>query len=816
MIKRARLYLKSNLTWYHLIASLLYGFIFILTNTLIIGMDRSINSQSLYLVFLFVTIFNLLFALLKKPRPLLQILATLVGSFITAYTIIGELFKPIWHFIQLGSIHLYQLLSYTIQSIRNENILLTSPDSGLVQQQWQTLVQAVSALSGRLRLWLFALPEPAYDPVVLNLLWSMAIWLSAAWFFWYVVKRKRSFPGILPPLLIGAGIYQSNESRLGIVFIITGICILLTMLAHHAKQEDKWNKIGLTTSRTLRKGVAQYGVWISIGLVIVAGIISSPRIDEWIEDWRDRRQSSSETASAATGNYLEGDDAPGAADGPEEVLLEASIGALPNIHLLGSPPELAETEVFWAQIEEVSSEYASAYYFRSATYEDYGRTGWRTTDKDYVYVPPEEEFEIEYTINEKLIYQQVTFVEYSTRGNIMMTVGELSAADVPHYTSYHTSFTNNTYTDQFASVTRANQYGAYSISPYYTEDDLRYATLNYPTWIANKYLQVPDAVPDRVYDLALSLTATQPSQYDRAIAIETYLRNFEYTLDLPDPPLNEDIVDYFLFDLQKGYCDYYASAMVVLARAAGIPARLVTGYVANKYVPEQDAFIVTADQAHAWVEIYFPEYGWVTFEPTAGRPALERQETRDELLPDLELAQEDDLQAALDENTLFQPLSIRPKNIFGLLFELIILGSLLLAAYHVIDRWILTIMKPRRMVAAVYHRLRRFAVRLGTQTTKTNTPLEFAAEIQATFQRLNDNRIFNRYFGSIPETAEEIISACSRAAYTNHSTSDEEMHALISKWVRLRWRLLLAWFFLRIKPLVTELESIWYRMQQPA
>ncbi|HAY85794.1 MAG TPA: transglutaminase, partial [Chloroflexi bacterium] len=103
---------------------------------------------------------------------------------------------------------------------------------------------------------------------------------------------------------------------------------------------------------------------------------------------------------------------------------------------------------------------------------------------------------------------------------------------------------------------------------------MRNTSQEYPDWIANKYLQVPDSVPARVYDLALSLTATQPTPYDRAVAIERYLRQFEYSLEIEDPPEYRDIVDYFLFEQQKGYCDYFASSMVVLARAAGLPARL--------------------------------------------------------------------------------------------------------------------------------------------------------------------------------------------------------------------------------------------------
>ena len=145
-----------------------------------------------------------------------------------------------------------------------------------------------------------------------------------------------------------------------------------------------------------------------------------------------------------------------------------------------------------------------------------------------------------------------------------------------------------------------------------------------PDWVANRYLTLPDELPYRVRQLALDLTAVQPNPYDRALAIEGYLREFPYTLNLPAPPANRDVVDYFLFDLKKGYCDYYASAMVVLARAAGLPARLVVGYNSGLYDPQQANYKVTEADAHAWAEVYFPGYGWVEFEPTGGRPPIER------------------------------------------------------------------------------------------------------------------------------------------------------------------------------------------------
>jgi len=134
------------------------------------------------------------------------------------------------------------------------------------------------------------------------------------------------------------------------------------------------------------------------------------------------------------------------------------------------------------------------------------------------------------------------------------------------------------------------------------------------------YLQLPENLPQRIKDLSASLVASYDNNYDKAKAIEQYLAsNFPYNLDVRSTPRNRDFVDYFLFDQKEGYCSYFASAMAVLARCAGLPARYVEGYMLppESVKDKPDTFVVTNMQAHAWVEIYFEGYGWLPFEPTS-------------------------------------------------------------------------------------------------------------------------------------------------------------------------------------------------------
>lgn len=141
-----------------------------------------------------------------------------------------------------------------------------------------------------------------------------------------------------------------------------------------------------------------------------------------------------------------------------------------------------------------------------------------------------------------------------------------------------------------------------------------------------KYLQLPASLPERVKQLALDLTKGHDNVYDKAKAIEDYLgsSDFSYqTKDVAVPSKNQDYVDQFLFETKIGYCDNFSTAMTVLLRSAGIPARWVKGYTSGQFAgtspdKKQTVYEVTNNNAHSWVEVYFEGQGWVTFEPTKG------------------------------------------------------------------------------------------------------------------------------------------------------------------------------------------------------
>jgi transglutaminase-like putative cysteine protease len=149
---------------------------------------------------------------------------------------------------------------------------------------------------------------------------------------------------------------------------------------------------------------------------------------------------------------------------------------------------------------------------------------------------------------------------------------------------------------------------------------LRAAGSDYPERIAVRYLQVPDLDP-RIPELARGITANQNNAYDKAKAVESFLQqNYGYTLELPAQTPVDPLAN-FLFERRQGHCEYFASAMAVMLRTVGIPTRVATGFRGGEYNDLTGSYIIRGRDAHAWVEVFFPDQGWVTFDPTAYAPA---------------------------------------------------------------------------------------------------------------------------------------------------------------------------------------------------
>jgi transglutaminase-like putative cysteine protease len=166
-------------------------------------------------------------------------------------------------------------------------------------------------------------------------------------------------------------------------------------------------------------------------------------------------------------------------------------------------------------------------------------------------------------------------------------------------------------------------YTVRSQQPVADAQSLQTAGTDYPSRIETRYLQVPASTPDRVATLTENVTADARTPYETAVQVERYLetrKNYSLEVDQPDG----DVADSFLYEMDAGYCTYFATTMATMLRTQGVPARVAVGYTPGEQVGENE-YVVRGLQSHMWVEVYFPERGWIRFDPTPAGPRAQAE-----------------------------------------------------------------------------------------------------------------------------------------------------------------------------------------------
>lgn len=294
------------------------------------------------------------------------------------------------------------------------------------------------------------------------------------------------------------------------------------------------------------------------------------------------------------------------------------IGYGTNDQNLGGPFIADDTVVFTAETEK-------RHYWRVESKDTYTGKGWKLsgqTDKETFnventvlnwYEPKTEVEEFETEIQMDLKYSHIVYplglTSVETAPDIYFSVNPLSEK---------ISTLRGDDEVKLDSYTLNYQYPKYYIN--HLKEVVQPGGLEQDNNFKERYTQLPDDLPERVKELAVEITSSQTNRYDKVKAVEGYFQanGFAYdTQNVAIPTADEDYVDQFLFDTKIGYCDNFSTSMVVLLRAVDIPARWVKGYTEGQRV-ELNSYEITNNNAHSWVEVYFPEFGWVPFEPTKG------------------------------------------------------------------------------------------------------------------------------------------------------------------------------------------------------
>ena len=543
--------------------------------------------------------------------------------------------------------------------------------------------------------------ETVHDVGLFVFLSIVILWNVSVWLVWSVARRKRALEGLLPlGILLAINNHLSDQSTFAMLPFIT-FGISLVARTSFTYQRADWNarRVDHPDDLGLEWGVNSFTIALFISLMaILSPLIATSEGRKALSDvFRPVQELTAETAGR-----LFADVNPPRSDTGSQALT-------PEVGRIGPPPSQSHETIMWVQIsdpapspEDSSRDQSPSpqHYWRSSIYIEYTGVGWLAAERPSS--PEPQSFTEKPSPGRYILHQRY---ELATQ-----PLGSLFAVNMPVTMTVNDEVitlqpdTALPHIDLF-------DYEVTSWAEDLTVDQLSNSIINYPSHISSRYLQLPESVPQRVLDLANRITASTDSPYAKVVRIETYLRNsYPYTLEVPSPPKGRDVVDYFLFEAPGGFCSYYASAMTVMLRAAGVPTRLVTGYAMGEYKPARTAYHVIAADAHAWVEVYFTDYGWVEFEPTAARMRFERASS--------------DSARSISDLRLTTPVSrtFSPR-------ELLILGGVLISLILLITG-IHRLTLPREVsqrakIFNLYRDIRHRLAGMGYRTSTSTTPHEF-------------------------------------------------------------------------------------------
>jgi len=642
----------------------------------------------------------------------------------------------------------------------------------------EDLAGRLLAINQRLALWFSGMVNGTLieDPVVRTMIWSLALWLIAAWAGWQIFHRNRLLAGMLPSTIMLAFVVEYTARESQILWIHLALLLFLYGLTSYAGLLTRWKTRSMDYAESTSIDTLGFVAGLSVGLVAVAFLFATISVRDILERLRDRTQESDTTQAETLG--LESNE--------DNLRVVGFSGGLPRSYLISAGPEISRQLAMTIStgdlppMPESARPVAPRYYWRTLTFQIYTGSGWSNPPSTAEEVPSAQALFEAPTVDHRIVNQQVTYPN-DTIGRLYWT-GTLLRADVPLQVNWLREddvdpFLN---ANMLAALAEVETYTAESLLLNVTADDLRASPPAYPDWVRDEFLTLPDSVPERVRALARDLTASEATPYDRAIAIQNYLREFPYTLEVDSPPAGRDVADYFLFDLKQGYCDYFATTMIVLARAAGIPARLVVGYANGLYVAEEAHYAVTENYAHSWVEVYFTDIGWVEFEPTASQAAILYAE-EGETIPPVPVEQAD------------EPLMQRFAQYFeglDLWVPAAAIGVVIL--WYAWDSLRLTRLEPARAMQLLYVRLRRLARPIHGSASLDQTAHQYASSLAEQVSRLAKRPRLQAWLAPSNHEINQLTEMYARSLFAPSPLTHMDVHTASKVWSQLRWRLLLA------------------------
>lgn len=559
------------------------------------------------------------------------------------------------------------------------------------------------------------------DTGLFVLLVGFLLALCGAWLMWELLRRRRALSGLLPiGLLFAINAHLSQQPLIGYAVFLLSAALLVARTAYSRQHED-WQRRGVDYPEQLGLEWGVTAVIAALIIVLLARIgplAGTPEGWQIVSEWlKERQEQTSETAERLFSGV---NSPPPAAGGASDVSVN-----VPNLGQVGSPIAQGYETVMWVTTSDppplppevaINTPLQSQpiHYWRGGIYSRYTGRGWEKAslaEENF----PQPTGEIEPLAGRYLLRQDFQVVARHT--------GELFSVNDPLQTAGGPVLRATQADGSRLVVGPETTYSIISQATRVTANQLSAAQAAYPDSIAREYLQLPESLPARVQMLARRLAGSAEDPYQKVLQIQAYLReNFPYDLVVAPAPANRDVVDYFLFDQQRGFCSHYATAMAVMLRSVDVPARVVTGYAMGDYDRQRGAYRVPLSAAHAWVEVYFPGYGWVEFEPTAYRAPIEYPQ--ESVVPS-------GAPPSLAEAEMPTPQS-QPYRVVLVVIAVI---GLLALPFWLLRMFSTARQAPALQVDGLYHRIRRALTWAGLSAVPSITPDEFLALYGARLDR---------------------------------------------------------------------------------
>ncbi len=651
--------------------------------------------------------------------------------------------------------HLFSLIIGVAWSFRLTAGLLPSDYTWL--ERWQELTFRLSrwynqAVQGGV----------SHDNLMFILQMSVIVWVMGYLTLWFLFRSGKVWHAIVPcGLVLVINLYYAPKDITFWFLIYVLLSLLLVIRFNLFHQQNKWRTEGVFFQPDISFDFLRDGLIISALIIMLAwmappAIADTPEFFEEFEGtWQDIQKNWNRLYADL--NYRN----------------TGRVGSFGQSLSLGGPRTLTDAPVMDVNIQ------GEGRYWRATVYDQYTGIGWRNTDADSDSFGPSYNLPVPIFAAREAVTQTYTY--YRDGGTALYAINEPIALDrnakatfnaVPPKYSVPSEWPTwqgdgfkpegITYLRSNAAVDQGESYQVVSAVSRATVEQLKNAGTDYPAWITDRYLQLPANITDRTRQLAQQLAAPHDDPFSKAAAIEQYLRSeITYNEKIEAPPPGVEKVDYIVFEVKEAYCDYYASSMIVMLRSLGIPARLAVGFAQGQFDPDRDVYHVINADAHSWVEVYFPTYGWIEFEPTAAQPTITRLLTAEEAgnNPEGSHLNPEDLESStipgMQENipiddeqllgndlpgatfglpflgTIHIPGSIVRGSVTGIVIALIV--SVLGLAYW----WRQQQKRAGQNIFNLYHSMIRFARWMGAALRPWYTPFEHARVIK---QRLPEHR----------------------------------------------------------------------------